>query len=283
MTTSTTTPAPGRDVLFGLGMAAVSLAAAISSYSGLASLADLAGWNHKLALLLPVTIDAYAMTATRVWLSARTPQHARRWARRNAIGAILTSVAGNGIAHAARAGEFHVGWPIVVAVSAIPSIVLGLITHLWHLRNTPDPTPTAPAPETRPQPSPVAPAALPAASTGGPVAAPSNSPAAGSTGGPVPAHRRTPTGGAKRGTTRAATGGKQAERTDAELLDSGRLMAATAGAAPSASRMVRELHIGTGRAKRLAAVLAAEPIPSDAAAVADHQAAAVPDTAGSAA
>jgi hypothetical protein len=128
-----------RDVLFALGMAAVSLAAAISSYSGLASLADLVGWNHRLALLLPLTIDAYALTATRVWLSPKTAsRRARRWAKGNAIGAIATSVAGNAVAHAANAHVFHVTWPVVVAVSAIPSIVLGLITHLWHLRNTPE-------------------------------------------------------------------------------------------------------------------------------------------------
>jgi hypothetical protein len=149
MTTPETTPAPAtsgqRDALFALGMAAVSLAAAISSYSGLASLADLAGWNHRLALLLPLTIDAYAVTATRVWLSPKTAgRRARRWAKGNAIGAIATSVAGNAVSHAAAAHVFAPTWPVVVMVSAIPSIVLGLITHLWHLRNTPDPAP-APA------------------------------------------------------------------------------------------------------------------------------------------
>jgi len=137
--TTSDTPESQRDVLFALGMAAVSLAAAISSYSGLASLADLVGWNHRLALLLPLTIDAYALTATRVWLSPKTAsRRARRWAKGNAIGAIATSVAGNAVAHAANAHVFHVTWPVVVAVSAIPSIVLGLITHLWHLRNTPE-------------------------------------------------------------------------------------------------------------------------------------------------
>lgn len=130
---------PGPDRLFALGMAAVSLAAAVSSYSGLAALADLAGWNHRLALLLPVTIDAYAVTATRVWLSPKTAsRRARRWAKGNAIGAIATSVAGNAVSHAAAAHVFAPSWPVVVMVSAIPSIVLGLITHLWHLRNTPD-------------------------------------------------------------------------------------------------------------------------------------------------
>ena len=148
-TTTRGTPESQRDVLFALGMAAVSLAAAISSYSGLASLADLVGWNHRLALLLPLTIDAYALTATRVWLSPKTAsRRARRWAKGNAIGAIATSVAGNAVAHAANAHVFHVTWPVVVAVSAIPSIVLGLITHLWHLRNTPAPVPVAVEAET---------------------------------------------------------------------------------------------------------------------------------------
>src|SRR5581483_11366210 len=153
MTThDTTTRATGadaggqRDALFALGMAAVSMAAAISSYSGLASLADLAGWNHRLALLLPLTIDAYAVTATRVWLSPKTAgRRARRWAKGNAIGAIATSVAGNAVSHAAAAHVFTPTWPVVVMVSAIPSIVLGLITHLWHLRNTPDPAPATAA------------------------------------------------------------------------------------------------------------------------------------------
>ena len=151
-TTDTTTRTTGAgesgqgDALFALGMAAVSLAAAISSYSGLALLADLAGWNHRLALLLPLTIDAYAVTATRVWLSPKTAgRRARRWAKGNAIGAIATSVAGNAVSHAAAAHVFTPTWPVVVMVSAIPSIVLGLITHLWHLRNTPDPVPATAA------------------------------------------------------------------------------------------------------------------------------------------
>ena len=167
------TPGANRDVLFALGMTAVSVAAAVSSYSGLASLADLAGWNHRLALLLPLTIDAYALTATRVWLSPRTAgRKARRWAKGNAIGAIATSVAGNAVAHAANAHVFHVGWPVVVAVSAIPSIVLGLITHLWHLRNTPDPAPVpatisdaSPDTATAPAPGPAPVAASPAVTT----------------------------------------------------------------------------------------------------------------------
>jgi hypothetical protein len=265
----TTAPAkPRSDVLFALGMAAVALAAAVSSYSGLASLADLAGWNHRLALLLPVTIDAYAMTATRAWLSPLTPWHARRWARRNAIGAILTSVVGNGIAHAAHAGEFHVGWPIVVAVSAIPSIVLGLITHLWHLRNTPD---TEPNPGARPEPT-TAPAAGAAPKpTATVLPAPSAAPTAGATGGPGSHGPRRSAGGARRATGRGSTGARSGSaRTDTEVLDEARLLATQLGGPLTATRMVRELHIGTGRAARLAAVLAAETIPTDTPATADQ-------------
>lgn len=247
--TTAGTPAPQqRDALFATGMAAVSLAAAISSYSGLASLADLAGWNHRLALLLPLTIDAYAMTATRVWLSPKTAgAKARRWAKGNAIGAIATSVAGNGVAHAANAHVFHVAWPIVVAVSAIPSIVLGLITHLWHLRNTPDPDPT-PVPDTAPVP-PTETAPVPAPGT----------PEATATGTQAPEATGTP----RRAAVKTAPGRAPA-RTDEELLDAGRLLASQLGAAPSATRLKKALGTGPDRARRLAAILAAEHVPTDA-------------------
>jgi Protein of unknown function (DUF2637) len=140
-----------RDLLSVLGMVAVAGAAAFTSYSGLSGLAELAGWPSKLALMLPVTIDAYAMTATRVWLSpARLTKKARSWARRNAIGAISMSVLGNTIYHAASAHVLSVTWPVVVGISAIPSIVLGLTVHLWHVADDLDPEP---APKQSPGPA----------------------------------------------------------------------------------------------------------------------------------
>ena len=133
-----------RDLLSVLGMVAVAGAAAFTSYSGLSGLAELAGWPSKLALMLPITIDAYAMTATRVWLSpARLTRKARAWARGNAIGAISMSVLGNTIFHAASAHVLSVTWPVVVGISAIPSIVLGLTVHLWHVADDLDPEPAA--------------------------------------------------------------------------------------------------------------------------------------------
>ena len=116
-----------RDPLSIIGMVAVAGAAAFTSYSGLYGLAHLAGWPGKLAMMLPVTVDAYAMTATRVWLSpARLTRKARAWARGNAIGAISTSVLGNALYHAAEAHVLAITWPVVVALSAIPPIALGL-------------------------------------------------------------------------------------------------------------------------------------------------------------
>ena len=77
--------------------------AAVASFSGLQGLAHIAGWPVRLAWLLPVTLDAYAMTSARVWLAASTRSAAaRRFARANAIGAIAASIAGNATYHAAR-------------------------------------------------------------------------------------------------------------------------------------------------------------------------------------
>ncbi|WP_329313703.1 DUF2637 domain-containing protein [Streptomyces sp. NBC_01262] len=140
MTTATDTerPAVPRDWLLGLGMVTVGVAAAASSYAGLQNLAIRTGWVPWLSWLLPLTVDAYAMTATRVWLAKSTrSQAARDWAKRNAIGAITVSVGGNAVDHATAAHVFAITWPLVVAVSAIPPIVLGLLVHLAHLRTQP--------------------------------------------------------------------------------------------------------------------------------------------------
>ena len=138
-------PEPGkkkRDLLSILGMAAVAGAAAFTSYSGLAGLAEMAGWNDMLAKFLPITIDAYAMTATRVWLSpARLTEKARGFARRSAIGSIIASVVGNALYHAATAHVLPITWPMVVGLSAVPPVTLGLITHLYHTSKDVEPEP----------------------------------------------------------------------------------------------------------------------------------------------
>ncbi|HEU5159536.1 MAG TPA: DUF2637 domain-containing protein, partial [Streptosporangiaceae bacterium] len=52
------------------GMAVAAASAALASFSGLRGIAIIAGWPNRLAWLLPLTIDAHAMTSARVWLAA---------------------------------------------------------------------------------------------------------------------------------------------------------------------------------------------------------------------
>lgn len=130
----------GRDWWVLVGMTIAAASAAVASFSGLRGLAEAAGWPSRLAWLLPLTIDAYAMTSARVWLAATTPTTAaRRFARANALGAITASTAGNAAYHAIGAGLLTPGWPIVVAVGAVPATVLGLTAHLHALRGRPAP------------------------------------------------------------------------------------------------------------------------------------------------
>jgi hypothetical protein len=115
-------------------MTIAATSAAVASFSGLRGLASAAGWPEHLAWLLPVTVDAYAMTSTRLWLAGRSQRRrARRFAAANALGAIASSVAGNAAYHAVSTGLLAVSWPIVVSVGAVPAAVLGLIAHLHAL------------------------------------------------------------------------------------------------------------------------------------------------------
>jgi hypothetical protein len=117
------------------GMLIAAASAAVASFAGLRGLALITGWPPRLAWLLPVTLDAYAMTSARVWLAATTrARHARRFARANAIGAITASIAGNATYHSVTVGLMHISPPIVVLVGAVPAAVLGLTAHLHALR-----------------------------------------------------------------------------------------------------------------------------------------------------
>lgn len=143
-------PQAPRDGWVMAGMAVAATSAAVASFTGLRGLALAAGWPERLAWLLPITIDTYAMTSARVWLSGMT--HARRFARANAIGAIFVSIVGNAAYHALSVGLVSVSWPVVVIVGAVPAAVLGLTAHLHALRtrNATERTATEVRPEDRP-------------------------------------------------------------------------------------------------------------------------------------
>ncbi len=131
---------PRRDWWVILGLAVTATSAAVSSFAGLRGLAVVAGWPGWPAPLLPATIDSYAMTSVRIWLSESTRSvRARRFARTNAAGAILLSLAGNGVYHAIAVGLLQPSWVVVVAVGAVPALVLGLVSHAAVLRTQADP------------------------------------------------------------------------------------------------------------------------------------------------
>lgn len=133
-----------RDWVLVAGMFVSAASAAISSFDGLRSPALVAGWNPYMAALLPLTLDAYATTATRVWLAdSGASVRARRFARRNAVGAVAASLLGNATFHAISAGLIPASWVVVVVVGAVPSVALGLVSHLAFLRGQAGPDGTA--------------------------------------------------------------------------------------------------------------------------------------------
>lgn len=146
---------PKRDGYVAAGMFVSAASAAVSSFDGLRSLALLAGWSVWMAPMLPLTVDAYAMGATRVWLANSTASdRARRFARRNAVGAILASLLGNAMYHAVAAGLIEMSWVVVVIVGGVPPVVLGLVSHLAVLRKQPDSPVLRAVPKTVPRSSP---------------------------------------------------------------------------------------------------------------------------------
>lgn len=132
MSTESAPPAtPQRDRWVITGMAVVAVSAALSSFTGLCSLAVRAGWQPWLAPLLPMTVDVFAAVATRVWLAGGTASAAaRRFARWNAVLAVSLSLIGNGVWHLSEAGLVRIGWPVVLAAGSVPPLVLGLLSHL---------------------------------------------------------------------------------------------------------------------------------------------------------
>lgn len=90
-------------------------------------------------MLLPVTIDAAAVVSTRLWISpdGAVSLSARAFARVLALGMIAVSVAGNAASHTFTAYNITPPWWIVVAVAAIPPVMLGCVAHLAALSNRP--------------------------------------------------------------------------------------------------------------------------------------------------
>ena len=121
--------------------------AAIAVWSGWVGLGGLCGFGiiHPLpgiwdalrlntAITLPVGVEAYGAYALGAWLTPGTPDRARAFARRSAIGALVLGMAGQVIYHLLAAAHATAApWPVVAIVSCLPVITLGFGAALTHL------------------------------------------------------------------------------------------------------------------------------------------------------
>jgi hypothetical protein len=129
----------------GGGLLVVAAAGATLSCTSLAGLARACGYGPHLAWLLPVSIDAYAFVAMRVWLCSGADQRVLAWAAASGWLAIAASVAGNATYHAIETGrgaqlvvgEWQAGIAIVMLVGAAPAVFVGAAVTLLHLAQPP--------------------------------------------------------------------------------------------------------------------------------------------------
>jgi hypothetical protein len=133
--------------------------AAVAIWSGWVGLGELCGFGPvrllpgisdltlNTAITLPIGVEAYAAYALGAWMSPASPERARKFARRSAIGALIYGMFGQIVYHLLAAhGATHAPNAIVVVVSCMPVAVLGLaagLTHLLRLPDEPEPVPAA--------------------------------------------------------------------------------------------------------------------------------------------
>jgi hypothetical protein len=198
-----------------------------------------AGAGFRLAWLLPIAVDAYAVTATRVWLRTAGSARTRGHARRNALGAIGLSVAGNAAYHALTAAGVvslayvRAGWAVIIAVSAVPPVMLGLVGHL-HAMVSDDHRSAPPAPAPLVQPASTA--DVPPARTGAVRGSRTGRPTSSRTGGRTGSRRPT-----------------RAVRTDVELTAALRGLPREPDGTVPIRRATAALGCGPDRARRLLA------------------------------
>lgn len=130
---------PDRDWLTYAGLGLPAIAAVVLSFAAWSGLAVQVGVDQtagpvQLAWLLPLSVDAIAMTATRVWVMDRTvSDQTRKLARWTALATIGLSFAGNALFHLvtvlnlqARSGW----WLVVVLITGLPAVLYFQSAHL---------------------------------------------------------------------------------------------------------------------------------------------------------
>jgi cytochrome bd-type quinol oxidase subunit 2 len=132
----------------------IGLAAAVAVWSGWVGLGQMAGFGiiHPLpgiwdrlkintAVVLPLSVEAYAAYALRIWLGTNATRHPRttKFAKRSAIASLVIGAAAQVAYHLMEAaGRKQAPWPIVMLVAVIPVIVLGFASALAKLVTSDD-------------------------------------------------------------------------------------------------------------------------------------------------
>jgi hypothetical protein len=143
----------------------IGLAAAISVWSGWVGLGQLAGfgviqplpglWDDlhlNSAIVLPISVEAYAAYAMRCWLTSHsiTPR-ARGFARWSTVVSMAIGAGAQAAYHVmTAAGQTRAPWGVTVVVATIPVLVLGLATALASLirvSDGPEPDQASPSEE----------------------------------------------------------------------------------------------------------------------------------------
>jgi hypothetical protein len=131
-------------------LALIALPAAVVIWSGWVGLGSLCGfglvqplpgivaWHLDTAITLPIGVEAYGAYALGAWLTPGTPEQARVFARRSAVGALTLGMLGQVVYHLLAATRAtRAPWPVVVLVSCLPVITLGFGAALTHLLRVP--------------------------------------------------------------------------------------------------------------------------------------------------
>ncbi|MFI6788607.1 hypothetical protein ACIBG4_14885 [Nonomuraea sp. NPDC050383] len=132
-----------RDWILIISVVLVAASTVIASFTAQAGLGDLAGWTAsagafgvelRLSWLLPLTVDAYGVAATRIATNKLAySAEVRRHAFGHALAAVAVSVVANAVYHLIEAHVIVLGgaaWLLVVAVSIVPPVALGGLAHL---------------------------------------------------------------------------------------------------------------------------------------------------------
>lgn len=113
-----------------IGLPIALIAAELLSFPNLHSLAQIAGWNTLLAWLLPVALDVYMTVSAEVWQHLPETHPIGKAAGRNARFALALTEGGNALNHLATAQGNPSHLTLVLAVSALPPLVVARLMRL---------------------------------------------------------------------------------------------------------------------------------------------------------